>query len=84
MNDPLLVRADELQHENDTLRTERRSLFERCERLRAEMRELISKRQTVHPARPALGSPDGSAPTTQDPKSTRPFARQARPRPNGP
>ena len=73
MNDPLLTRADELQHENDTLRTENRSLLERCERLRAEMRELISKRQTAHPARPALGSPDNSAPTSQDPKSARPF-----------
>ena len=73
MNDPLLVRADELQHENDTLRAERRSLLERCERLRVEMRELIGKRQAVHPARPALGSPDSGAPTSQDPKSARPF-----------
>ena len=52
MNDPLLTRADELQHENDTLRTENRSLLERCERLRAEMRELISKRRRlIRPAR---------------------------------
>jgi len=57
MDDPLIARADELHDENRRLKAERRSLLERCEQLRAEMRELISKRQMAQRVDLSLSEP---------------------------